>query len=244
MQPPPLPNRPAPPPPPLPPPAPSPAAPSPARGGWTPQRLQWAGRGYLSLAGGVLLLPILYFVLIFSAHRPVHILLLTACSFVPVFHGLNAIRPPAPRRSHAAAYGAALALAFLTPFLAFWAVHPAVGVFAANACAHGVAGLAFLVSLHLFVRVQSAETGDAAMRIEATSCLCLMALLPLLAGLCFGFLVWRGGAVVHPVTFHPALAPLPFPLQAVLLFASLPYFTTLLMLLQASNHAFGQSLSA
>jgi hypothetical protein len=230
-----------PPPPPQPPPLPPPRT---IRGGWTPQSLQWAGRGYLSLAGGVLLLPILYFVLIFTAHRPFQILFLTACTFIPVLHGLNATRPPTPRRSHSAASGAALFLAFLTPFLAFWAAHPSNGLFAANACAHALAGLVFLVSLHLFVRAQSADAGDAAMRIEATSCLCLMALLPLVAGLCFGFLVWRGSSVAHPVTFHPALSALPLPLQAVLLFASLPYFVTLLMLLQASNHAFSQSLSA
>lgn len=216
----------------------------PSRGGWTAQNLQWAGRGYLSLAGGVLLLPILYFVLIFTVHRPFHILFLTACTFIPVFHGLNAIRPPVPRRSHSVAVDSALFLAFLTPFLSFWAAHPSVGIFAANACAQALFGLVFLVSLHLFVRAQSADTGDSAMRIEATSCLCLMALLPLIAGLGFGFLVWRSGTLSSHLSFHPAMSSLPFALQATLLFASLPYFVTLLMLLQASNHAFSQSLAA
>lgn len=219
-------------------------APAAARGGWTPQGLQWAGRGYLALAGGILLLPILYFVLIFTVHRLFQILLFTACTFVPVFHGLTAIRPPGPSRSYGAAAGAALCLAFLTPFLAFWAAHPGVGVFTANAAGHGLAGAVFLVSLHLFVRRQSTDTGDAAMRIEATSCLCLMALLPLLTGLCLGFLIWRGGAGPAGMTIHPALASVPFTMQAVLLFASLPYFVTLLMLLQASNHAFRQALEA
>ena len=225
----------------VPPPLPVPPSP-PVRNGWTPQALQWAGRGYLALAGGVLLLPILYFVLIFTAHRLVNIILFTSCTFIPVFHGLSTIRPPVPRRIHGAASIFALALAFLTPFLAFWAAHPAVPLFRANVILHGAAGIAFLVSLHLFVRRQSAETGDAAMRIEATSCLCLMALLPLLAGFCFGFLIWREGTIAPPLTFHPALSSLPFAVQAVLLFASLPYFTTLLMLLQASNHAFRQAL--
>ena len=221
-----------------------PPLPTASRGGWTAQSLQWAGRGYLSLAGGILLLPILFFVLIFAAHRPFHILLLTAFNFVPIFHGLTTIRPPAPRRSHSAAFGSALVLAFLTPFLAFWAAHPSVGIFAANTCAHALAGLVFLVSLHLFVRSQSADVGDAAMRIEATSCLCLMALLPLVAGLCLGFLLWRGGPIAPTLTIHPALSALPFPVQATLVFATLPYFVTLLMLLQASNHAFSQSLAA
>lgn len=228
--------------PPVPPPLPAPPSP-PSRNGWTPQSLQWAGRGYLSLAGGALLLPILYFVLIFTVHRPFNILLFTACTFVPVFHGLNAIRPPEPRRSHAAAYGAALCLAFLTPFLAFWAAHPGIAVFAANVAAHAVAGLVFLVSLHLFVRRQSDDVGDAAMRIEATACLSLMTLLPLLTGLCFGFLLWRRGMIAETgFPFHPGLASVPFPVRTVLLFAGIPYFTTLLMLLQASNHAFRQAL--
>lgn len=219
-------------------------APAAARGGWTPQSLQWAGRGYLSLAGGILLLPILYFVLLFTLHRPFQILLFTVCTFVPVFHGLNAIRPPRPSRSYGAAAGAALCLAFLTPFLAFWAAHPGIGVFAANAAGHGVAGLVFLVSLHLFVRRQSDDVGDAAMRIEATACLSLMALLPLLAGLFVGILLWRGGIIETGFPSHPGLQTIPFPVRTLLLFAGIPYFTTLLMLLQASNHAFRQALEA
>lgn len=228
----------------LPPPLPPtpPAAPSLPRGGWTPAALQWAGRGYLALAGGVLLLPILYFVLLFTAHRPFGILLLTACTFVPVQHGLSSIRPPRPRASHRAAGYLALALGFLTPFLAFWAAHPDVLAFRINIALHGFAGTAWLVALHLLVRSQAADVGDAAMRIEATSCLCLMALLPMLTGLCLFFLLWRGGGFAPPPTLHPALASLPFAMQVILLFASLPYFVTLLMLLQASNHAFRSAL--
>ena len=227
-------------------PVPPPLPPAPAsRGGWTPQDLQWAGRGYLSLAGGLLLLPILYFVLVFTAHRLVQILLLTACTFMPVFHGLNTVRPPRRRAVHTVAMMLALVLAFLTPFLAFWGAHPSNLYFRANLALHALAGILWLADLHLLVCAQAVDVGDAAMRIEATSCLCLMAVLPLLTGLCLGFLATRGYLVSSPrLTLHPALAAMPFPLQALLLTACLPYFVTLLMLLQASNHAFSRALEA
>lgn len=225
-----------------PPPLPPSLPPSAGRGGWTPQGLQWAGRGYLSLAGGLLLLPILYFVLVFNAHRIVQILLLTACTFMPVFHGLSTVRPPRPRAVHSAAVMLALAVAFLTPFLAFWGAHPANPYFRANLALHAFAGSVWLADLHLLVREQAADVGDAAMRIEATSCLCLMMLLPMLASLCLAFLSGRGGVFRPGLTIHPAFAAMPFPLQALLVIASLPYFVTLLMLLQASNHAFSRAL--
>lgn len=231
-------------PPPLPPPLPPfpPLPPAADRGGWTPQTLQWAGRGYLSLAGGLLLLPILYFVLVFTAHRLFQILLLTACTFMPVFHGLSTVRPPRPRAVHSAAVVLAMAMAFLTPFLAFWGAHPANPYFRANLALHAAAGTLWLADLHLLVRAQAADVGDASMRIEAASCLCLMLALPTLASLCLAFLAGRGGVFQPGLTLHPAFASMPFPLQALLLTASLPYFVTLLMLLQASNHAFARAL--
>ena len=224
------------------PPPPPPAAST--RGGWTPQALQWAGRGYLALAGALLLLPILYFVLVFTAHHLFQILLLTGCSFLPVFHGLSTVRPPRPRAVHAAAMMLALVLAFLTPYLAFWGAHPSNPYFLANIVLHSLAGILWLADLHLLVRAQAADVGDAAMRIEATSCLCLMAALPLLTGLCLGLLAVRGHLFPPRLTLHPAFAAMPFPIQALLLTACLPYFVTLLMLLQASNHAFSRALEA
>ena len=223
-------------------PIPPPLPPTPPRGGWTPQALQWAGRGYLSLAGGLLLLPILYFVLVFSAHQLFQILLLTACTFMPVFHGLSTVRPPRPRAVHSAAMMLALVLAFLTPYLAFWGAHPANPCFRANVVLHALAGILWLADLHLLVRAQAADIGDFSMRIEAAACLCLMVTLPAMVVLCLGFLVGRNGVCTSGLTIHQALAALPFPLQALLLAACLPYFVTLLMLLQASNHAFGHVL--
>ena len=75
------------------------------------------------------------------------------------------------------------------------------------------------------------------------ACLCLMLMLPAMVALCLGFLAGRGGSFPPGLTIHPALAAIPFPLQALLLAACLPYFVTLLMLLQASNHAFGRALA-
>lgn len=223
-------------------PSPTPPLPEPSRGDWTPQALQWAGRGYLSLAGGLLLLPMLYFVLLFSAHRLFQILLLTACSFMPVFHGLSTVRPPRPRAVHSAAVVLALALAFLSPYLAFWGAHPANPFFRANVAVHALAGFLWLVDLHLLVRSQAADVGDFSMRVEAAACLCLMVMLPAMLVLCLGFLAGRGSAFSPGLTLHPALVAMPFPLQVLLLAACLPYFVTLLMLLQASNHAFGRAL--
>ena len=219
-----------------------PPLPAASLGGWTPRTLQWAGRGYLSLAGGLLLLPVLYFVLLFSAHRLFQILLLTACTFMPVFHGLSTVQPPRPRAVHSAAVLLALALAFLSPYLAFWGAHPANPFFRANVAVHALAGLLWLADLHLLVRAQAADVGDFSMRVEAAACLCLMLVLPAMVILCLGFLAGRGGASMPGLTLHPALVAMPFPLQVLLLAACLPYFVTLLMLLQASNHAFVRAL--
>lgn len=204
--------------------------------------MQWAGRGYLSLAGGLLLLPILYFVLLFTAHRLVHILLLTACTFMPVFHGLSTVRPPRPRGVHSLAVMLALALAFLTPYLAFWGAHPSNPCFCVNVALHALAGILWLADLHLLVRAQAADVGDSDMRIEAAACLCLTVTLPAMVLLCLGFLAGGGGTFASGRTLHSALAAMPFPLQVLLLAACLPYFVTLLMLLQASNHAFSRAL--
>ena len=214
----------------------------PSRGGWTPKALQWAGRGYLSLAAGLLLLPPLYFALVFSSPRLFQILLLSACMFTPVFHGLSTVRPPQPRTVYSAAVFLALVLAFLTPYLAFWGAHPANPCFRVNVVVHALAGFLWLVDLHLLVRSQAADVGDFSMRIEAAACLCLMVTLPAMVMLCLGFLSGHGGAFASGLAIHPALAAMPFPLQALLLAACLPYFVTLLMLLQASNHAFGHAL--
>lgn len=215
----------------------------PSRNGWTPQTLQWAARGYLTLCGGLLLLPLLYFALLFTAHAPTGILLLTAFTFIPIFHGMNAIRPPRPRASHAAAQFFALALAFLTPFLAFWAAHPHVALFRANLLLHDLAGLGWLVSLHLAVRAQAVDVGDARMRIETTTSLVLLGVLPLMLGGAVAWLLFREGAALPPgLSFHPALSSMPFPVQLTLLFVALPYLVTLFMLTQAANHAFHRAL--
>lgn len=216
----------------------------PPHNGWTPQTLQWAARGYLTLCGGLLLLPLLYFALLFTAHTPVHILLLTACTFIPIFHGMTAIRPPHLSASHTLAQFFALALAFLTPFLAFWAAHPGVGLFRLNLLLHDLAGLGWLVALHVAVRAQAIDVGDARMRIETTTSLLLMGVLPLMVGGTLAWLLFREGmALPRGLSFHPAIASMPFPVQVTLLFISLPYLITLFMLVQASNHAFRRALS-